>query len=252
MYSEGSCSAGAASRRARSISCMGDHGVGSSSFPRTSWRSLSSSAAKLCRSPCCTRRAKSYQACALVNAVTVTTVYESPVPCAWWKYHKRRASSPLARMARKSSRMACSKSRQRVPTRRCTSCMSNIALRELREPGTGGREQLVGHLLDLLVVAATGERVGEERGQHVVAATAEGGIDGELLSRGDAAEVLGEKRRCGGPIAPAYAVAVGDAHGLDHDIGRQVGALARVGKVERECARPAGDQRVDERRHHLS
>ena len=39
-------------------------------------------------------------------------------------------------------------------------------------------------------------------------------------------------------VAAADAVAVDDAHALDHDVGREVGDLARVREVERE-PRPA-------------
>ena len=55
-----------------------------------------------------------------------------------------------------------------------------------------------------------------------------------------------------GGLAAARAVRVGDAHRLDHDVVRDPGRLARVGKVERERAALVADHRVDERRDHLA
>src|SRR6516165_4596824 len=127
MNSERSCSAcGSDGTSAKSISWMRDQYTGRRILPRTSWRYVSTSRTQSCRSPDCTRRARRSHAAPSRTPVIVTTLYDRPLPCAWFAYQSRRASSSFASVGIHPSRYASSNSSSLVPTTWWTSCTNSM------------------------------------------------------------------------------------------------------------------------------
>src|SRR5437868_2335614 len=97
-----------------------------------------------------------------------------------------------------------------------TACAWRIlASCELREPLRRGREHLVGHLLQMVVVDAAGKRVEQHGFDDLPAVAGDRRVDGRLLRGDDAPEPFGERVRRAGLVSPAQPVAVGDTHRLD-------------------------------------
>src|SRR6476620_5773456 len=74
--------------------------------------------------------------------------------------------------------------------------------RELREPLARGVEQLVGHAPERVEVDAARERVGQHRGEDVVAAARDRGLHGQLLGHHDAPQLFGQHGRRRHAVAP--------------------------------------------------
>jgi len=104
MYMVGSWAVPSVGTDAKSTCCMGDQTRGTWSLPTTSWRSSSSWRIQSCRSPRWMRYTRRSQASASRNAVTVTTLYDTPLPWAWFVYQSSRASSLLASIGIQPSR----------------------------------------------------------------------------------------------------------------------------------------------------
>ena len=78
--------------------------------------------------------------------VIVTTLYDGPLPWAWFMYQSRRASSPSASIGIQPSRNAASNSSSLAPTTSCTSWTNSIR-RASRTSGKGDHGEVRSNLL---------------------------------------------------------------------------------------------------------
>src|SRR6478609_4422915 len=131
-----SCSRPSVGTSAKSTSWIGDQCTGSITLAVTSWRQASTDCSHSRRSPVRSRWSRRSHAAPSRTPVIVTTLYAGPLPCAWFMYQSRRASSPSASIGIQPVRKSVSNWSSLSPTTSCVSWMNSITRPpRRRDPG---------------------------------------------------------------------------------------------------------------------